>query len=116
MTDPNMTDFYTRVARLEKARAKGYGFEAAGALGRSFYHKPTSRRRPILVPLIFMALCLFVLKGVLHHAIGAQVYEDRVATLAAGTGIAPVGAWVMQTDPLTLFISTQIAKGLAAAQ
>ena len=114
MTDPNMTDFYTRVARLEKARAKGDGFEAAGALGRSFYHRPGSRRRSVLVPLTLLMLCGFGLKGILHHGVGAQVYQSRVMTLAAGTGIEPVGAWVMQPDPLTLLISTQIANGLAA--
>ncbi|MBC7735996.1 MAG: hypothetical protein H7245_01950 [Candidatus Saccharibacteria bacterium] len=114
MTDPNMTDFYTRVARLEKARAKGYGFEAAGALGRSFYHKPTSRRRSVLLPLAFVMLCFFAMKGVVHHAIGAQVYQDRVATLAVGKGAESVGAWVMQADPLTVLISAQITKGLAA--
>ncbi len=32
--DPNLNDFYSRVSRIEKSHAKGYGFEAAGSLGR----------------------------------------------------------------------------------
>ncbi len=114
MTDPNITDFYTRVARLQKARAKGHGFEAAGALGRSFYHRPTSRRRLVLVPVVFLLVCGVLLKGIIHHAVGATVYQDRVATLTAGKGVEPVGGWLMQADPVTLLVSAQITRVLAA--
>lgn len=116
MTDPNMTDFYGRLARLQKAHAKGYAFEAPGALGRSFYHRPTPRRRSVVLPILFLVVCGFLLKGVLHYAVGAQSYQDRVATLVAGTGLAPVGGWLMQADPVTLFILSQITKVLTAAE
>ena len=113
MTDPNMTDFYGRVARLQKARAKGYGFEAPGALGRSYYHRPASRRRSILVPVLFLLICGFLLKGLIYHSVGAQSYEDRVVSLMAGKGVEPVGGWLMQTEPVTMFVAAQITKGLA---
>ena len=32
--DPNLNDFYSRVSRIEKSHAKGYGFEATGTVGR----------------------------------------------------------------------------------
>ena len=54
MADPNLTEFYSRVRRIEKARAKGFGFEAAGTLGRSFYHKQGSSRHGWLKPLILL--------------------------------------------------------------
>ena len=116
MTDPNLTDFYGRVARLQKQRAKGYGFEAPGALGRSYYTKPKSRRRSFLTPVLFMLVCCFLLKGVIHHAVGAQSYDDRVAALLVGKGVEPVGGWLMQTEPVTLFISDKITEGLARFQ
>ncbi len=41
MADPNLVDFYSNVARFEKMRAKGYGFDAAGTLGRSYFNPTT---------------------------------------------------------------------------
>ena len=113
MTDPNMTDFYGRVARIQKARAKGHGFEAAGALGRSFYNRPKSRRRSLLVPVTVLVLGCFVLKGIIYHSVGAQTYDDRVAVLMAGKGVEPVGGWIMQPEPVTRFVADQITNGLA---
>ena len=113
MTDPNMTDFYGRVARIQKARAKGYGFEAPGALGRSFYFRPKSRRRSFVIPVLFLLLCGFLLKGMIFYAVGAQSYDDRVAMLKAGEGIEPVGGWLMQPEPVTVFVADKIAMVLA---
>ncbi len=113
MTDPNMTDFYGRVARIRKARAQGYGFEARGALGRSFFHRSTAGKRSVLMPVLFLLLCGFLLKGVIYHAVGAQSYDDRVATLMAGKGVEPLGGWLMQAEPVTLIVAAQITKGLA---
>ena len=113
MTDPNMTDFYGRVARIQKARAKGYGFEAPGALGRSFYNRSPARKRSVLMPVLFLLICGFLLKGVIYHAVGTQSYDDRVATLMAGKGVEPVGGWLMQPEPVTRLIAAEITKGLA---
>lgn len=113
MTDPNMTDFYGRVARIQKARAKGYGFEAPGALGRSYYIRPASRRRSFVMPVLFLLICGFLLKGIIYHSVGAESYDDRVTVLMAGKGVEPVGGWLMQAEPVTLFVSAQITKGLA---
>jgi hypothetical protein len=106
--DPNLNDFYTRVSRIEKSHAKGYGFEANGTLGR----RSSIRRGPRLMKLLKpLALALVVglgLKGVIHYYIGAQTYESRVSTLAAGVGFDPVGAWMMHADPVTLWVSGQL--------
>ena len=110
MADPNLTDFYGRVARIQKARAKGQGFEAPGALGRSYYNSPTTRRRSVLMPILLLGLCGFGLKGMIHFAVGAQSYEVRVAALRAGTGVEPVAGWVMQPEPVTLFVAEQITR------
>ena len=116
MTDPNMTDFYGRVARIQKARAKGQGFEAPGALGRSFYYRAKSRRRSAIVPVAFLLLCCFMLKGMIYQAIGAQSYTDRVAVLMAGQGVERIGGWLMQPEPVTRFVADQITKGLTKLQ
>jgi hypothetical protein len=116
MTDPNMTDFYGRVARIQKARAKGQGFEAPGALGRSFYYRAAPQRRSVLMPVLFLLLCCFLLKGMIYRSVGAESYNDRVTLLMAGTGIEPLGGWLMQTEPVTVFVADQITKGLSKLQ
>ena len=113
MTDPNLTDFYGRVARIQRARVKGYGFEAPGTLGRSYYFRPKARRRSIVAPVLFLLVSGFLLKGAIYHYVGAQSYHGRVAALMAGHGIDSVGGWLMQADPVTLFVSDKITLGLA---
>ena len=113
MTDPNLTDFYGRVARIQKARFKGYGFEAAGTLGRSYYYRPTSQRRSVLGPMLFLLLCTVLLKGAIYQTTGAQSYNDRVAALMAGDGIERAGGWLMQAEPATIFVADKITIALS---
>lgn len=105
--DPNLNEFYSRVSRIEKTHAKGYGFEAAGTLGRKAPSRTGSRIMKLLKPLAFALLLGVTLKATIHYYIGAQTYENRVSALAAGEGIDPVGAWLMYADPLTLYVSGQ---------
>lgn len=58
------------------------------------------------VALIFVAL--FVFKGFLHAQLGAATFDDRVGKLANGTTVEKAGAWVMQADPVTLWVSGQV--------
>lgn len=113
MTDPNLTDFYGRVSRIQRARAKGYGFEAPGTLGRSYYFRPQAKRRSIIAPVLFLLICGFLMKGAIYHNVGASSYNDRVSALMAGHGIDRVGGWMMQADPVTLYVSDKITLGLA---
>ncbi len=112
MTDPNLTDFYGRVARIQRARVKGYGFESPGTLGRSYYHRPQAKRRSIVAPVLFLLICGFLMKGAIYHNVGASSYNGRVAALMTGHGIDRVGGWMMQADPVTLYVSDKIAQGL----
>ncbi|MBI1171766.1 hypothetical protein GC209_10205 [bacterium] len=108
MTDPNMSDFYRRVAKIEKARKKGYGFEAAGTLGRSYYAQPAPRRKSVLGPLVFLLVCGFLLKGVMFSQVGADLYNQRVTNLMQGEGLDRVGGWLMQADPVTLYVAEKV--------
>jgi hypothetical protein len=106
--DPNLNEFYSRVSRIEKSHAKGYGFEATGTLGRKASSRSGSLALRVLKPLVLAALLAVGLKGMIHYYIGAQTYESRVSALAAGEGFDPVGAWLMHADPVTLFVSGQM--------
>jgi hypothetical protein len=106
--DPNLNDFYSRVSRIEKSHAKGYGFEAAGTVGRKGANRTGARILKLAKPLV-LALAVGVgIKGVIHYFVGAQTYESRVSALAAGQGFDPVGAWLMHADPASLWVSTQL--------
>lgn len=109
MSDPNLVDFYGRVARIERARAKGYGFEANGTLGRSHYLRPVRQRRPMLRILIFAFVCVFGLKGAILYQVGPESYEALVARLQTGQEFDRLGAWLMQADPVTVWVAKQIA-------
>lgn len=117
MSDPNMVEFYKRAARLERDRARGYGFEAPGALGRSYYRRAAPRRRSLLWPALFLILVGFGLKGAILYATGAELYGERVAALRDSDGmVEQVGGWVMQADPVTEWVSRQIALGVLKAR
>lgn len=112
MADPNMVDFYGRVSRIKKARAKGYGFEAVGTLGRSYYaqHAPSRSRISILKPALIVLFGAFGLKGAIHYQIGGSVYSERVADLQSGAGFDRLGGYLMQADPVTMFVSEKLQE------
>ncbi len=111
--DPNLNDFYKRVARIEYTHARGHGFIAEGALSRASFAPRKHRRTPIVRPLLLIVMFGFALKGAIHYQLGADVYNARVATLMDGQGFDRLGGQLMQADPLTLMISKQITTSLA---
>jgi hypothetical protein len=112
-SDPNLNDFYKRVARIEYTHARGHGFIAEGALSRASFAPRKQRRTPIVRPLLMVVIFGFALKGVIHHQLGTDVYDARVATLMDGQGIDRLGGQLMRADPVTLMVSSQITKALA---
>ena len=113
MFDPNIQDFYERVGRLKQAHAQGYGFEAVGVLGRSYYYKPKRKSRlKLLGPLVFALMAGFGLKGGIHYFVGAQTYESRVSHMQEGEGFDKLGAALMAPDSVTLWVSETIRRSL----
>lgn len=110
MADPNLVDFYERVGRLQSDHKRGLGFEAAGTLSRSRSYRKPRKRHTWIAPLLFIILCVFTLKGAIHFVSGAKTYESRVAQLQEGQGFDKLGAWVMQADPVTVYISGIITR------
>ncbi|OYU19284.1 MAG: hypothetical protein CFE34_06060 [Rhodobacteraceae bacterium PARR1] len=114
MADPNRDDFYGRVARLEQAHARGHGHEAAGALGRSAYFRPSPRRLPVLRGSVFVLATVIGLKATLYGGMPEDVYLSRLAALKQGTAIERVGAFLMTPDPVTGWLADiwRDARGL----
>lgn len=113
MVDPNLNEFYGRVAKIEKARALGYGFEADGTLGRSYYYRPSRTRKSIIAPALVVLCCAVGLKGAIHYKVGGDIYQERVNALMAADGFERLGGYLMMADPLTLTVSEQIRSALA---
>jgi hypothetical protein len=114
MYDANLVDFYGRVARFEKARAKGQMHEAAGTIGGSTYTIARRRGKLRITPFLLVVLCAFALKGAIYNAVGADPYQTRVERLNAGEGFDRFGGWLMQADPVTLFVADKIAAAKIA--
>lgn len=108
MMDPNLHDFYARVARLEQAHARGMGFEAPGAIGRSHYVTKRRRSIPILRPVLAVAIAVTLLKSTILYHTGAEAYSERVVELKAGAGFDRLGGLLMTPDPLSLFLAEQL--------
>jgi hypothetical protein len=47
-------------------------------------------------------------KAFLYLSLGGTVYEERVAALQSGSVIEQGGGWIMQADPATLWLASQI--------
>lgn len=108
--DPNLNEFYGRVSRIERAHRKGYGFEARGTMGRSSTWKRDRSAWRFVKPLLVVMAVGLVLKGAIHHYVGAELYADRVAVLMAGEGFDRIGGTLMQADAVTLAISGVVAE------
>lgn len=103
MSNPQMKEFYGRLRRVERIHRRGGGFEAVGTLSRSVYveRRTNSLFRPLLV-----TLCVGIaLKVALLLQIGTTDYQERVDRLAQGGQTEKVGAFIMQADPLTVWLA-----------
>ena len=107
MAGPFDPDFAGRLQRVEHIHRKGGGFEAAGTLGKSHYNvKPV--RRSYLRGAVLVAGSILLIKSLLLMQIGEANYQDRVARLSTGGYVETAGAYVMQMDPVTIWISEQL--------
>jgi hypothetical protein len=66
------------------------------------------RRRAPRFPLrgiMILVATAFVLKAFLFTVLGASTYETRVEVLEGGNAFEQAGAWIMQVDPATVWLS-----------
>lgn len=108
--DPNLNEFHGRVKRIEKLHRKGYGFEAAGTLGRSATYRRERSWGRLLRSLAVVVAMGFALKGAILFQVGQDTYETRVAQLATGTGFDPLAASLMSADPVTKLVAAFLGE------
>lgn len=116
MADPNLADFYSRLARFEKMHRKGYSFDAPGTLTRPRAKEKRSFVLTILRPLVLVAACAIGLKAAIYHQVGAEDYNNRVTAMEQGQGFDRLGGWLMQADGATVYFAGKIDIALAYFQ
>jgi len=95
------------LARKHRALSRGYvtRIQADGLIVAR--PRRTSARLPRKAVFLFL-LAFFGFKAFLVANLGPQAYDDRLARLQAGTVVEKGGAFVMQADPLTMYLAQQI--------
>ena len=110
MADAQLQKFGKRLNRKNRRHEKlAQGFvNVVSADGLLVAHP---RRQQLKFPwriLAVVAALFFVFKGLLMVGLGEQEYTDRALSLQTGTPVEQVGGWIMQPDPLTLWVAKQL--------
>lgn len=102
-------EFDQRVHRLTKKHNKmSRGYRATMRKDGLVVMKPQRVRSAVPLKVLVMCLVgLFAFKAFLLSSLGPSGYQTRLDVLNGGTAIEQAGAWVMQIDPVTQFMSDQ---------
>ncbi|SMO93441.1 hypothetical protein [Ruegeria faecimaris] len=107
-------EFDQRVHRLNKKHSKmTRGYRATMRKDGLVVMKP--QRVQSAVPAKALLICLaglFAFKTLLLTSLGSSAYQYRVDSLAQGTEVEKAGAWIMQIDPVSQALSSQLSKVL----
>lgn len=107
MSASQFDEFDRRMRRIHRRHSKlSHGYVTSINDDGLVVAKPARRGRNATAraAVIVIALIL-VFKGVVLAQLGPQAYADRVAALKAGSGFDKAGAFIMQPDPITIWIA-----------
>lgn len=104
-------DFSTRIADLTRTHASmSHGYDAkADSSGLIIFRPRRQRTRLPWRQLVISVMALASLKLLVLTLIGELTYQDSINTLASGNAIERAGAWIMQIDPVTRSVASQLA-------
>lgn len=107
-------EFRSRLSRLErKYKGMSAGYDAKLRSDGLIVITPRrAKRRQFLMPVLIFVLGFMLFKGFLLMSLGPDSYDERVARLQEGTSVEQVGAFVMQADPVSEVIATQMGSVL----
>ncbi len=102
--------FNDRLRLLDrKHRAMSHGYVTRVQPDGLIIAKP--RRQPIRISgraVLVFVLAFIGFKAFLVANLGPLTYDERLARLNAGTVVEQAGAFVMQADPVTMYVAEQI--------
>ncbi|SIO56242.1 hypothetical protein SAMN05444722_3582 [Rhodovulum sp. ES.010] len=108
MYDPQYEQFRGRLERLERMHRRGYGFEATGTIGRSYYRSRSTLRLPLWRSLGMIALAVIVVKALILAQIGPADYTLRLERAAGDSLVQQVSTYIMQIDPITEWMAGEL--------
>ncbi len=106
--------FRSRLKRLNgKYEAMSRGYEARMQPDGLIVLKPRrASSRITILPILLLIIAFTLFKSFLFVSLGEQNYDERVTRLEAGTKVEQVGAFVMQSDPVTQMVADKISPAL----
>lgn len=106
----NFAGFEARLKKIDRKRTRmAHGYKGAVSRDGLIVFRPARRQRGIpLRAIVLLIVGFFVFKGMVMAHTGASIYDERVAALQNGTVIEQAGAFVMQSDPITIGIAQQL--------
>lgn len=110
MSDPNIEDFYGRVARIERDHANGVSFVAEGTMGGLPEPRAARRGSGLIRAFAFLMILLVALKAVLIDQLGEGPYRDRVALLQSGNLPERISAAIAAPDALSVWLANLIGR------
>ncbi|KIC41252.1 hypothetical protein RA27_11525 [Ruegeria sp. ANG-R] len=105
-------EFDQRITRLSKKHQKlSRGYRATMRPDGLVVMKPQRMRSAVSAKVLLLCLVgFFAFKAFLLSHLGPAAYETRVESLNQGTPVEQAGAWIMQADPVTAFLSMHLNK------
>lgn len=110
MVDQGHAQFDQRVSRLaKKHEAISRGYTARMRSDGLIEVKPRRARLAVSPRAILVfAAGFFLFKAFLLAALGPESYASRLEQLENGTSVERAGAWVMQIEPVSAYVSAMI--------
>ncbi len=108
-------EFDDRLARIDRDRARMvHGYKAIVADDGLIVFRATKPRKQMPLRGMMLVLMAWIgFKALVLGSVGAEVYEDRLADLRAGSPVEQFAAVVLAPDVATRFVVAQV-KGLLA--
>ena len=106
----SFSTFDSRLKRIERSHRnfeRGYT-AVVGADGLITIKAKRPKRSLPVKGMVLLVLGFLCFKALMLAHLGPDAYVERVAELQAGTIVEQVGGFVMQADPATQLIATQI--------
>lgn len=102
--------FDARLKRIDRKHSKlAGGYSARVSKDGLIIFRPKRRQSGISLRGIVLVIAGFLcFKALILAHLGATVYDTRLASLNEGTVLEQAGGYVMQADPVTVYLAKQI--------
>lgn len=107
-------DFDNRLRRINRSRANlARGYVSVVGEDGLIIVKPRRKRGGFALRVLAFGVIGYVAFKVLFLSVlGQGLYDDRVEMLRTGSTVEQAGAWLMQSDPISVMLAGKIRSSL----